>query len=142
VAEFFGETFEAPERFNMRAFTRFAALAEQGIDDADMSAVAAVDRLITQSVKPEDLGRFDALCDKERPSVDELMEFIGTVISEVTDRPTERPSDSTDGPSTTATSSAADSSSAVIHRLEQEGRASVALMVMQQAESRGSRASA
>lgn len=136
MAEFFGEHFDAPERFNMRAFTRFAALASKGVDDADMEAVAAIDALITQCVSPGDLPRFEATCDRERPSLDELIEFVGAVMSEVSERPTRRPSDSSDGSQPTSVTSVVDSSSRVIARLESEGRPSLALAVQQATGSR------
>jgi len=133
VAEFFGEVFEAPERFNMRLLSRFGALAKRGVDSEDVEAVAMIDRLIDQAIRPEDVDRFDEVCDRERPNFDELMEFVMGVVGEVTDRPTQRPSDSSDGPTLTKPSSPADSSLRVIHRLEEEGRPSIALMVRQQA---------
>lgn len=129
VAEFFGETFEAPERFNMRLFTRFGTLAKRGVDSDDMEGMAAVDALIDQSLRPEDVERFDAICDRERPSFEELMGFVGSVVGEITDRPTKRLSDSSDGPPPTTDSSTGDSSSRVIARFEEQQRPDLALLV-------------
>lgn len=131
MAEFFGEVFETPERFNMRLLTRFATLAKRGVDSDDIEGVAAIDSLIDQCLRPEDVERFDEVCDRERPDFDELMAFIMGVVAEVSQRPTKRPSDSSDGPTLTKDSSRDDSSLRVIRRLEAEGRPSIALMVQQ-----------
>jgi hypothetical protein len=142
VAEFFGETFELPDRFNMRLFTRFGTLAKKGVDSEDIEGVAMIDQLINQCLRPEDVDRFDEVCDRERPDFDELMEFVMGVVAEVTERPTKRPSDSSDGPTPTKPSSPADSSLRVIHRLEEEGRPSIALMVQQREQQKASSVSA
>jgi hypothetical protein len=135
VAEFFGETFELPDRFNMRLFTRFGTLAKKGVDSEDIEGVAMIDSLIDQCLRPEDVERFDEVCGRERPDFDELMEFVMGVVAEVTERPTKRPSDSSDGPTPTKLSSLDDSSSRVIRRLEEQGRPSIALMVQQRESS-------
>lgn len=136
VSEFFGETFDLPERFNMRLFTRFGTLAQKGMDSSDIESVAMIDRLIDQSVRPEDVARFDEVCDRERPDFEELMEFVMGVVAEVTERPTKRPSDSSDGPTSTKDSSSDVSSLPVIARLEQSGRPDLALMVTKAQDSR------
>lgn len=120
----------------MRLFTRFGAMAQRGVDSADMEAVALVDRLIDQCLRPEDAERFETVCDRERPDFDELMQFVVDAIGEVTERPTVRPSESSDGPTTMQGSSPADSSSPVIARLEQAGRPDLALMVTKAQDSR------
>jgi hypothetical protein len=129
VAEFFGETFETPDRFNMRLFTRFGSLAKRGVDSEDIEGVAMIDALIDQCLRPEDVDRFDELCNRERPDFEELMGFVMEVVAEVTNRPTKRPSDSSDGPTPTTVSSTGDSSSRVIARLEQQERPDLALLV-------------
>jgi hypothetical protein len=142
VAEFFGETFDAPERFNVRLLTRLGTLAQRGVDTDDMEGMAHIDRMVDQCVRAEDAQRFDDLCDREMPTFEELMGFCMEVIAEITERPTERPSDSSDGPATMSDTSAGDSSLRVIEREVEAGRPSRALMVMQASEARGSRASA
>ena len=129
MAEFFGEVFETPERFNMRLFTRFGTLAKRGVDSDDMEGMAAVDKLIDQCLRPEDVERFDAVCDRERPDFQELMAFVAQVVEAIANRPTQRPSDSSDGPTPTTTSSTDDSSSRVIARFEQQRRPDLALLV-------------
>lgn len=134
--EFFGETFTVPERFNHRLLTRFAKLARKGVDSDDSEGMAAIDDLIDQCVMPYDMERFDAVCDRERPSFEELMEFMHDVLEAISARPTGQPSDSSDGLQTTSPNSADGSPSAVVARLEQQGRPDLALMVTRAQESR------
>lgn len=137
--EFFGERFTPPERFNMRRLTRFATLATKGVDSEDLTGMAAIDGLIDQCLRPEDVDRFDEVCDRERPTFDELMAFVKDVMEAVTDRPTSLPSGSSDGQQSTNGNSVDDSSSQVITDLLERGRPSLALMVEQ---AQGSKASA
>lgn len=129
MAEFFGETFETPDRFNMRLFTRFGSLAKRGVDSEDIEGVAMIDALIDQCLRAEDVDRFDEVCDRERPDFEELMAFVMEVVAEVTNRPTKRPSVSSDGPTLTTDSLQGDSSSRVIARFEAQERPDLALLV-------------
>lgn len=136
TVEFFGDTFEVPERFNMRRVTQFAAAASRGVDDKSLEGMAAVNGLLDQCVRPEDTERFDALCDKHGASIEDLLEFFGSVLEVVTDRPTSQPSVSSDGLRTIEPKSTGDSYSPVIARLENQGRPDLALMVTQAREAR------
>lgn len=135
--EFFGERFAVPARINQRLVIRFSRLAAEGADtsagDSSKANEAAIllDRMVEQMVRPEDKDRFEDVCDRERPTDEELMEFIASVMKAVSGRPTSRPSDSSAGPTTTAPSSEPDSSSRVIARLEEQGRPDLALVVAQ-----------
>lgn len=131
---FFGETFIAPDRINTRRLLRFSAMAARGLDTADTAGMAALDGLIDQCLRPEDVQRFDDLCDVKRPAAEELMEFVAEMMAAITDRPTSRPADSSAGPQTIAPKLMDDSSSRVIADLK--GRPDLQLMVMNAQESR------
>jgi hypothetical protein len=64
----------------------------------------------------------------------ELMNIVKDVMEMLSKRPTERPSDSSDGPTSTPPSSEDDSSSRIIRRFEQEGRPDLALMVVMETQ--------
>lgn len=96
--EFFGEQFEVPERINKRLLYKFMALANKGAESDQGEGAVVLDKLIDQAVKPEDLDRFNDVCDRERVQDEELLEFLGAVIAAVSERPTSQPSDSLDGP--------------------------------------------
>jgi hypothetical protein len=117
--------------------------AAADIDDADTAKASAfLKDTFRLAVHPDDFEVFWATAKRERQTIQDLMGLFHAMIQLVSGRPTQRPSDSSDGPSLTSASSADDSSSQVIHRLEREGRPSIALMVAQRAESQASRASA
>jgi hypothetical protein len=140
--DFFGEQFAAPARMNSRLVIRFQRMAAEGADTADVDEAKAreaaimLDKMIEQSVRPEDRPRFEDVCDRELPSDEELMKFVADVLAAVAGRPTSRPSDSSDGPTNTRPNSGGDSSLAVVHRLEERGRPDLALMVTMSQEAR------
>lgn len=112
------------------------------IEETDISkAMSLIKNTLRAMVHPDDFDDFWATAKRHRQGTSDLMGLMYAVIETAADRPTEQPADSSDGLPLTSTSSSDDSSSRVIHRLEQEGRPSLALMV-QQAQERGSRASA
>lgn len=136
--DFFGERFALPRRFNSRLLWRFMRAADDGIDSESAEGIVLMDKLLDAVVRPEDHKRFDQVCDRECPDDEQLIEFAMEAVQKIAARPTGRPSDSSDGPRTTSTSSAGDSSSPVIARLEERGRPDLALIVAQAQESRAS----
>ena len=143
--EFFGEQFRVPQRINARIRQRIAALSAQGmeLDENDpkaqklaQQAALLIDKMVTGSVRPEDRERFEEVCDRECPSDEELMQFAMDVLAAASGRPTMQPSVSSDGPTIIQQSSEADSSLAVIHRLEQAGRPDQAYIVQMAQEAR------
>ena len=102
---FFGETFEVPEKINHRRVLRLAKFALAGSDSDNLAAMGALDDLLTQCVRPEDADRFDALCDREGTTSEDLMKFTGQVIAELSERPTAQPALSSAGPTPTPESS-------------------------------------
>lgn len=140
--EFFGERFAVPARMNARLKTRFFALAAEGGEGAEVDAskqseaAILLEKMVQQSVRPEDRKRFDDLCDREMPSDEELMQFLVDVMSAAAERPTGRPSDSSDGQTSTAPKSATELASSdapkltLVQELEAAGRADKAEFVV------------
>lgn len=134
--EFFDERFAVPARMNQRLVIRFQRLAAEGADTEDLNEAKAreatimLDRMIEQSVRPEDRQRFEDVCDREMPNDEELMGFVADVLAAAAGRPTSRPSDSSGGQTSTPPNSGGDSSAAaVVARLEAQGRPDLALIV-------------
>lgn len=136
--EFFGERFAVPARMNARLRVRFMRLAAEGADTAEAESEAAIllDKMVQSSVRPEDQDRFDALCERECPSDEDLMRFIVNVIAAAAERPTGQPSDSSAGLTVTEPKSVSVPASSVqpdlqlVRELEQQGRADKAEFVM------------
>lgn len=102
---FFGETFRMAEKIGAMSVMRFAKIAAAGADSSDMDGLAAMYDLIKACIHRDDWSRFERVADDNSASEDELFEVVGQVLGAQADRPTERPSDSSDGPSAIAPSS-------------------------------------
>ena len=134
--EFFGEQFEVADRIGLMPLMRFAKLAKSGADSADMEALVVMYDLIEQTVAPSDWPRFQDCADRNRADSDDLMGLVTKAIELISQRPTSRPSDSSDGPPATKLSSTVVSSLPVKQRLEAQGRPDLALMVLTAQEQR------
>ena len=134
LVEFYGEKFTMADRIGLMPLMRFAKFAKAGVDSADMAGLAAMYDLLEQCIDPADWERFEACADKHRADGEELLEVVTAVIERLTDRPTTRPSTSSDGPQTTGTSSTASSSSDASRLLP--GRPDLQLFVVQAQEAR------
>ena len=105
VVEFYGESFEVPEKINHRRVLRLAKFASGGADSDNLAAMGALDDLLTQCIRPEDSERFDALCDRVGTTAEDLMTFTGKMIGAIAERPIGQPQLSSDGPSPVPVSS-------------------------------------
>lgn len=101
---------------------------------SEMVALAGLNDLVDTCLLPSDMDRFDAVCDRECPSYEQLAAFVASVVRAISERPTKRPSDSSDGSPSTEPVSTVVSSSPVIRRLQ--GRPDLQLMVMMAQEAR------
>ena len=138
--EFFEHVIRANASFGELDLADFLEAADL-IDEENVSAsMGLIKGTMRAMVHPDDFDTFWATAKRERQGILDLMAVMQAVVEAVSGRPTERPSDSSDGPRLTSVTSADDSSSRVIRRLEQEGRPSIALMVAQSAEARASAA--
>jgi hypothetical protein len=109
------------------------------LDEDSTEAMGAMTALLRGVVHADDWETFWAAAIGARQGIDDLMRVCMGVIEAVADRPTVPPSDSSGGPPSTDTRSAAVSSSAAIQRqLEQDGRPDLALMVQQSRQHRES----
>ncbi len=133
---FAGETFTISERIGLMPLMRFAKVAQGGADTNDLAGLAAMYDLLEQCFPSEEWQRFQNVADREHSDGDELMKVVSDVFEVLSARPTERPSVSSDGPSTVSVRSADGSSSPVIDRLVSQGRPDLALLVTRAQESR------
>ena len=136
VLTFEGKPFKVAPKVGLMPLMKFAKLAKQGVDASDMDGLAAIYDLLRSVIADEDWDRFEDHAALVRADGDDLMAVVSQAVEVISQRPTARPSDSSDGPSNASDSSAGDSSSRVIHRLEEQGRPSLALMVKQAEGSR------
>lgn len=81
-------------------------------------AVAAFGNILEALIHPDDVEQFWEVAERERQTLDDLADTIEQILSGVTDRPTQRPSGSSDGPQPTTASSPGDSSSRVLTLLK------------------------
>ena len=151
TVDFHGESFHVAERVGMLPMMRFAAFTKRqmrqladGHDltgEDEIASLAAAYDLLEQCLHPLDWERFADHATAVHADMDELMAFVGEVMSVVSARPTGRSSDSSAGPRTIEPSSTGDSSSPatgpdrVIARLNEKGRPDLALMVRRRQES-------
>ncbi len=107
--EFFGETIRLADEASEWAMLEFASLAGD-TDSGEMEGLAAIMRLLKASVHPDDWSRFTGLARKNNAKIErDLMPVVVAVFEQATDRPTQRPSVSSDGPTPTVPSSTASS---------------------------------
>lgn len=129
--EWFDKTIRVNPSFGELDLADFMEMAG-GVDETHVSeAMTLLKGSMRAVVHEDDFDEFWTIAKRERQDADDVMKVYLAVVEMVTDRPTERASDSSDGPQPTATSSEDDSSSRVIARLVDEGRPSIAYMVRQ-----------
>lgn len=136
TVEAFGQTFTIAERIGLMPLMRFAKVAQSGVDSNDMAGLVAMYDLLEQCFDDADWPRFEAAADKARADGEQLMAIVAQVMAKITERPTSRPSDSSDGPRVTEPRSEVASSSPVMDRLA--GRPDLQLMVLRAQEARAS----
>jgi hypothetical protein len=94
-------------------FLELADAIHNGVDTTDMQGMAAMYRMLKGCIHAEDWPRFRKTAMDHNAAPDDILPIVGAIWEAVTGRPTPRPSDSPDGPSTTGTVSKVDSSSPV-----------------------------
>lgn len=131
---YFGHTIRVHPNLSDLALIEFmeSAVAIDSMDGAD--AMVAVSRMLRSLVHPDDWSTFWDAARANRQQIDDMTGLAEKLIESLTDRPTERPSDSSDGPPSTDEKSPVVSSSPVVRRLEQQGRPDLALMVVKTQE--------
>lgn len=136
TVDFCGEKFHVADRIGLMPLMRFAKTARAGVDHMDLEGLASMHDMLEQCIAEDEWVAFQDLAGKVRAGGDELFAVVKDVLGALTARPTSRPSDSSDGPPTTSTSSTADFSSRAKLRLETQGRPDLALMVLEAQEAR------
>jgi hypothetical protein len=131
--ELFDETFRLNEAEEYEwAMMEFASAAKGGADGDLLSGAAIVFDFLRTVIHEDDWERFRKTAKVNKAQVQrDLMPIVVTAFTREVSRPTERPSVSSDGPSTTKLKSAGGSSSEVVARLEEQGRPDLALLVSQ-----------
>jgi hypothetical protein len=103
---------------------KFSKLASEGITTGDMAGMAALYDVLQAAIHPSGWPAAVELFDKHQPDADDLLRLVANIVSGVTERPTVRPSDVSDGPPTTGAQSEAGSSSPATIRaqsIDEEG---------------------
>jgi hypothetical protein len=111
VITFEGRPYRIAERYALMPLLQFAHIARAGATTDDMEALAVVYNVLRAAVHPDD---WDAFCEHATDagaSMEDLMPVVTEAVQAMTARPTVRPSDSSDGPTTTEQSSSDGSSS-------------------------------
>ena len=126
--QFFGERFDLSTEVSEWALMEFAEVAADGVDGNMMAGLAAMMRLVKECVDPHDLSRFVATARRNRAKSEHLLPVLEATFNVTTQRPTMRPSDSSDGPSATVPSSVVNSVDRGLERLN--GRPDLQLAVL------------
>lgn len=130
---FNGAEFAVASKIGLMPLMRFAKVAKAGVDSSDEEGMVAMYDLLQQCIADEEWTRFEAHADKTRADDQELLQVVKDVMAILSERPTSRPSASSDGPQSTAPTSEEDSSSLeVVRRLKSQGRPDLAMAVLRQ----------
>lgn len=136
VVDFKGLKVELSDYVSPLAMMKFASAAEGGGSTDNIEGMAALYEVLQELVADDQWRAFSKHVTKVRADGDALLDFVGKAMVALLDRPTEQPSDSSDGLQTIEPSSTGDSSSRVIDRFERSGRPDLALLVQRTTESR------
>lgn len=107
---FYGETFTIADEVGTMPLLEFAAAAAEGRDASEMEGLAAMHGLLRDCLVEQDWPRFVATATKNKADADTLLAVCSRVYEVISGRPTESPTASADGQSTTSPSSSPSSS--------------------------------
>lgn len=142
--DLFGQRFRLADKPNRYALTRFMAMAGKQGDVDEATASATLMDFLQRCIHADDWHRFDQAClDNDAEWETDLLPIVGMVYEQATDRPTQRPSGSSDGPLSTRPKSTDVSSSqgtdpylTEIEELNRTGRRDLALFLVDAQEQR------
>lgn len=145
TVELRGQRFRVrPQGVSLLSLMKFAVIAKKGKTSDDMEGLAALYSLLQSCVHEDDWTAFEDHANKVGAKGEDLMGVVKDAVQAANGGPTQQLSGSPGGPSTTAGSSAADSSSRassvpmgsrqVQKHLEEQGRPDIALVVMRARE--------
>lgn len=93
-----GVTFVGDGRISMLDLSEFARLATKGVDSGSAEGVAILADVYLSLLGDSTYQKFRVHCREHGTDGGVLVEILGGLIAEEADRPTSRPSDSSDGP--------------------------------------------
>lgn len=133
---FCDQTFHLVEFTGAMPWMRFAKASRAGVDTDSMEGLALIYDLLKASIVDEEWPLFEQIAIDNRCDNDTMWKALTDVLEARTERPTERPSVSSDGPSTPSQPprSEDDYTSQVVRNLEAKGRPELALVVRQTQE--------
>ena len=102
---FMDEQYRVAEKVGLMPLMRFAHAARKGANADDMEGLAAIYDMLRDCIHPGDWDRFEADATTKKAEGDDLLPVVTQTIELLTARPTQRPSDSSAGPSKTSESS-------------------------------------
>lgn len=112
TVELAGKRFPIREQgVSLLALMKFATIAKAGKTSDDMEGLAALYKLLRSCIDPAEWDAFEDHANDVGADGEALMHVVTDAVSAAAARPTQQRSRSQDGPSTTAPSSAGDSSS-------------------------------
>jgi hypothetical protein len=140
TVELLGARFAVREQgVSLLALMKFATVAKRGKTSDDMEGLAALYALLQSCIDPAEWQAFEDHANDRGAQGEDLMGVVRDAVQAYAARPTQLPSGSPDGRSTTGTSSAGGSSSPaasvptgsrqVQEDLERRGRPDIALVV-------------
>lgn len=120
----------------LNLFAEIDAISKAAADDTEAmsKAFAAVRSIASTLVHPDDADEFWTLARQHRQTLEDLGELAMKMLEAITERPTSRPSDSSDGPSATSATSEGASPSPALRLLQ--SRPDLAVAVLQAEEAR------
>lgn len=108
---FCGEEFDLADHVGAMPFLQFADAMMSGATTADAQGDAALYGLLRDTIAADQFARFQSVATEHKAQASDLLAVVRGIIQARSGRPTQRPSDSADGPSPTGESSRAPSSS-------------------------------
>lgn len=110
---------------------RFAKAARTDVDLYSIEGASLVHDVLQASIVPEQWAAFEQAAAEARCDADTMWQALMDALGVISERPTQRPIDSSDGPPIPSTppSSEVASVSPVAARLEAQGRPDLALLV-------------
>jgi hypothetical protein len=100
-----GEQFPVADKVSLMALMRFAYVASRGVTTNDLDGLSALYEYLRSVVADDAWEAFQHHASVKRVDGDELFAVAQEAIKLTSERPTKRPSDSSDGPSATEPSS-------------------------------------
>jgi hypothetical protein len=98
TVEWKGETFRIAEEVGVMSRIWFGKLASEGADSDELDGLAAISDMLEDSLADGEYERFRAHARKVKASTTDLLHLCRDTMEAIAERPTVRPSDSSDGP--------------------------------------------